>query len=308
MPKQPFLRKIFLLLLAGTLLIAACGSVTEVPAPTGVTPPPSSVPPTSTPTLVLPSPTPVPLAARVNGEEITLAEFEAELARYQAAIEDPAAGSASDARQKVLDELVDQVLLSQGAREAGFSLSENEVQARLEALAEEAGGDIVMAEWLAAYHYTEESFLYALERSLAVAWMRDSLIASVPSSAEQVHARQILLHNEEQAREVLARLGAGEDFLSLATEFEPLTSGDLGWFPRGYLLEPAVEEAAFALEPEAYSRVIETRLGFHLVQLVERDPDRPLDPDALLTLQRNALRDWLEARRSESQIQTLLPD
>jgi peptidyl-prolyl cis-trans isomerase C len=252
----------------------------------------------------------VPLAVRVNGEEITLAEYQEELARYQAAVEESGANSESEseAGQRVLDDLVDQVLLAQGAREGGFSLTETELQARLDALAEEAGGETALAEWQAANGYTPESFQTSLERALAAAWMRDQVIAAVPESAEQVHARQILLHNEDQAREVLARLGAGEKFDTLAAEFEPVTFGDLGWFPRGYLLEPALEEAAFALEPEAYSRVVETRLGFHLVQLIEREPDRPLDPDALLALQRNALQEWLEARRSESEIQTLLPE
>ena len=310
MPRHPSLPKIVLWLLAGAFLAAACGGVTEVPTPTGVTPPASPVPPTQTPTPVPPSPTPVPLAVRVNGEEITLAEYQEELARYQAAVEESGANSESEseAGQRVLDDLVDQVLLAQGAREAGFSLTETELQARLDALAEEAGGETALAEWQAANGYTPESFQTSLERALAAAWMRDQVIAAVPESAEQVHARQILLHNEDQAREVLARLGAGEKFDTLAAEFEPVTFGDLGWFPRGYLIEPALEEAAFALEPEAYSRVVETRLGFHLVQLIEREPDRPLDPDALLALQRNALQEWLEARRSESEIQTLLPE
>lgn len=301
---------IALWLLAGSLLVSACGAATEVPAPTGETPPASPVPPTHTPTPVLPTPTPMPLAARVNGEEITLAEFEQELARYQAAMDGSGAAlePGPEARQRVLDDLVDQILLAQGARQAGFVLADSELQSRLEALAREAGGEAALAEWQAANGYTPESFVRALERAIAAAWMRDRLIAAVPDKAEQVHARQILLHNEEQAREVLARLGAGEKFETLAVEFEPVTSGDLGWFPRGYLLEPALEEAVFALEPGAYSRVVETRVGFHLLQLVDRDPDRPLEPEALLALQRKALREWLDTRRSESQIQTLLPD
>jgi peptidyl-prolyl cis-trans isomerase C len=310
MPRHLSLPKIALWLLVGALLIAACGAVTEVPTPASATPPPSPAPPTGTPTPVLPTPTPVPLAARVNGEEITQAEFEEELARFQAASEQGGETSETEpeARQRVLDELVDQVLLAQSAREAGFSLTDNELQARLDALAKEAGGEQALAAWQADNGYSPESFLKSFERSLASAWMRDQVITAVPETGEQVHARQILLHNEDQAREVLARLGAGEDFEILAVEFEPVTFGDLGWFPRGYLLEPALEEAVFALEPGAYSRVVETRVGFHLIHLIERTTDRPLDPDARLALQRKALREWLDTRRSESEIQTLLPE
>jgi peptidyl-prolyl cis-trans isomerase C len=246
----------------------------------------------------------------VNGEQITLAEFEEELARYLAVNSDEGNSSVTEAEanQRVLDELIDQVLLAQGAREEGFNLSDNELQVRMDALAEEAGGETALAAWQAENGYSQESFRHALERSLEAAWMRDQVIAAIPETTEHVHARQILLHNEDQAREVLARLGAGEDFETLAIEFEPVTFGDLGWFPRGYLLEPALEEAVFALEPGAYSRVVETGVGFHIIQLIERDPDRSLEPDALLVLQRNALRVWLENRRSESDIQTLLPE
>jgi peptidyl-prolyl cis-trans isomerase C len=138
--------------------------------------------------------------------------------------------------------------------------------------------------------------------------MRDQIAARVPETAEQLHARQILLSSAEEAQNVLARLQAGEDFAALATEFNPSTQGDLGWFPRGYLTTPELEEAAFNLEVDAYSAVIETELGFHLVQVIELEEDRPLDPDARLVLQLRALGDWLAARRTESEIELLLPE
>jgi parvulin-like peptidyl-prolyl isomerase len=299
--------KAILCLLAGAWLLGACDRENTLPTPTGISQPSPALP-TSTLTPFPPSPTPVPLAARVNGEEITLAEYEAELARYQAAWQDSEGSAEVDAREQVLADLINQVLLAQGARQAGISLAETELQTRLNELAEEAGGDQAMAAWLAAQGYSEEAFQSALARSLAAARMRDQILAGVPETAEQVHARQILLYNSDEASEVLARLESGEDFATLAAEFDPGASGDLGWFPRGYLTEPQLEETAFSLQPEEYSQVIETGLGFHLLQVIERDPQRPLDPDARLVWQMQALRDWLETRRSESEIQTLLPD
>ncbi len=65
---------------------------------------------------------------------------------------------------------------------------------------------------------------------------------------------------------------------TLASEADPVTRGDLGWFPRGYLLQPEVEEAAFSLQPGEVSQVIKSAIGFHLVQVIEKDPARPVDP------------------------------
>ncbi|MFU8773235.1 MAG: peptidylprolyl isomerase, partial [Anaerolineales bacterium] len=87
----------------------------------------------------------------------------------------------------------------------------------------------------------------------------------------------------------------------------PLFQGDLGWFPRGYLLETDLEDVAFDLQSGEFSQVIQTRLGFHILQVIERESDRPLDPDAYLTLQIQALKDWVDLRREESEIQIFIP-
>ena len=132
-------------------------------------------------------------------------------------------------------------------------------------------------------------------------------IAAVPQTAEQVHARQILLFSADEANNAYAQLQSGKDFAKLAATYNPVTEGDLGWFPRGYLLDSKLEEAAFNLQPGQYSTVIQTPTGFHILLVIERDPNRPLEPDALQALQGQALQKWLEARHSQSEIQVLLP-
>ena len=86
-----------------------------------------------------------------------------------------------------------------------------------------------------------------------------------------------------------------------------MTGGDLGWFPRGYLPDKKLEEAAFSLQPDQFSAVIESPAGFHILQVLERDPQHPLSPDARLALQTQAVVDWLAQRRTQSQIEILLP-
>lgn len=278
-----------------TLGLSACGSLPETP----VTETPAL--PTQTP--IPPTPTPPPLAATVNDEWITEDEFLAEVERYLAAQE--TLGNevgTDDAAQVVLDDLIAQVLLAQAARAEGFEITEADLDARLDALTAQVGGADVLAAWQSEHGYTDESFRSALKSAAEAAWMRDKIIAAVPGTAEQVHARQILLYNEETARTVAAQLASGADFEDLAVLYDPSTGGELGWFPRGYLLEPDLEEAAFGLEPGQYSDVIATEVGYHILLVVERDLQHPLSPDAYLVMQENALGDWLTQKRAESEI------
>jgi peptidyl-prolyl cis-trans isomerase C len=247
------------------------------------------------------------LAALINDEAITLAEFQAELGRYRQAQEEGGLLPQENAEEVVLSELIDQVLLAQAARQAGFVLGEADLGARIDQLAEQSGGGQALADWLSRYGYSEADFRTALARSLAAAWMRDQVVTAAPETAEQVHARQILLYNDEQAQQVYDLLQSGQDFTALAYRYDPLTGGELGWFPRGYLLVPAVEEAAFNLQPGEYTPVIKTEMGYHIVQVIERDPLHPLEPDARWTLQVQALQEWLTEKRNQSEIQVLYP-
>ncbi len=132
--------------------------------------------------------------------------------------------------------------------------------------------------------------------------MRDKIIAEVPSTAEQVHVQQILLYNQDTAQSFLLQLNGGADFDELASRADPTTRGDLGWVPRGYLLDPKIEEAAFSLAVGGHSDVITTDVGYHIVKVLEKDPNRSLSPDAYLALQELALKNWIEQQRQQSNI------
>ncbi|OGO40702.1 MAG: hypothetical protein A2W36_04585 [Chloroflexi bacterium RBG_16_58_14] len=291
-------------LVLGVLLAAGLSACVAQAVPTVtqtaqvIAPPQATLTPTPPPS----SPTPVPLAATVNGEAISLAAYQAELERYQAAL---GTQLATQDQEKALNSLIDQLLLAQAAAEAGFVQDEALLQERYDRLVAGVGGQQALLDWMAGNSYTEESFRQDLARSIAVAWMRDQIIAEVPEVAEQVHARQILLYNSDAADQALAELRSGTDFADLAAQFDPLSKGELGWFPRGYLIDPEVEQAAFELQPGDYSQVIETPTGFHILQVLERDPQRTLSPDARLVLQQRALQDWLVKQREQSEIQFL---
>jgi parvulin-like peptidyl-prolyl isomerase len=297
---------IFLLLAFLALSVAACAG--DTPTPTAaVSELPLETPPlpTFTSTPFPPTATPEPLAAVVNGEEITLAQFKAEFERYQSVVGTQLATEESE--QIVLDDLINQTLLAQAAAEAGFVVDEDLLQEHFDSLVAKLGDRQSLLDWITANGYSEQSFREDLARAIAAAWMRDQIIGEVPDKIEQVRALQILLYNSEEANEVYAQLNSGADFEVLASEYDPVGKGDIGWFPRGYLTETKLEDMAFNLQPGEYSDVIETDTGFHIIMVLERDPAWPLEPDARLALQAQALRRWLIIQRDQSDIRVLLP-
>jgi parvulin-like peptidyl-prolyl isomerase len=153
---------------------------------------------------------------------------------------------------------------------------------------------------------SEALFRRLFESSLYRRKLQTALEAEVPNTAEQVHARHILVATEEEAQKVLERLKAGEDFVALAKELSTDTSnkdkgGDLGWFPRGQMV-PEFEDAAFALQPGQTSGVVKTDYGYHIIQLIERDANRALDEDTLAQKKSSALSDWLATQRQSERV------
>ena len=242
------------------------------------------------------------MALLVNGEGIMLSDYQAELEVYMATVLET-----EEAEQEIQDELISQLLLAQAAYQAGFTLDENSLEERLTSLEIQVGGAQALTDWMIANGYSKESFTRAFSRAVAAAWMRDQIVTAVPTRVEQVHARQVLVNSSDEANQLLASIQAGTTFASLVYKYDPVNSGDLGWFPRGYLSETAIEEAAFALQAGEVSPVIESSLGYHIIQVTERDPKHPLETEARLVLQTQALSEWLEKQRSQAEIQILLP-
>jgi peptidyl-prolyl cis-trans isomerase C len=268
---------------------------------------PSPSEPTSTPastfTPAPPTNTPEPQALTVNGEGVSVKEFDAEVARYTAAQQALGKTVASlDATKAVIDDMTSQLLLAQGARAAGFTLDDAALQTRIDSLAAQIGGMENLSKWQSDHGYSDQDFRSALRREAEAAWMRDKIVTAVPSTAEQVHVQQILLYNQDTAQSFLQQLNDGADFNELAAKADPTTRGDLGWVPRGYLLDAKIEEAAFSLPVGGHSEVIATDVGYHIVKVLEHDPNRALSPDAYIALQELALKNWIEQHRQQANI------
>ncbi|MBK7427622.1 MAG: peptidylprolyl isomerase [Saprospiraceae bacterium] len=107
---------------------------------------------------------------------------------------------------------------------------------------------------------------------------------SLPYFNSEVEISEIVMQpkvNEEQRKLAIeklnglkSRIEAGEDFAVLAKSFsdDPGSArlgGDLGWQKRGSFVQE-FEEAAYRLEVNELSQVVESSFGFHLIQLLER--------------------------------------
>ena len=117
---------------------------------------------------------------------------------------------------------------------------------------------------------------------------------------EQVVTSHILLEDEETAKEVLAKVKAGEDFAELAKEYSTDTStnedgGDLGYISRNEMDE-AFEEAAFALEKGAVSEVVQTAEGYHIIKVTNKVP---AEEAVFEDVKKEVYADLLESRVSE---------
>jgi peptidyl-prolyl cis-trans isomerase D len=104
---------------------------------------------------------------------------------------------------------------------------------------------------------------------------------------ERVHARHILLSTankpkdevpkiQAQAEALDKQLKAGADFAELAKKNSQdpgsaAKGGDLGWVSRGQMVKN-FEDAVFTLKPNEISNVVSTEYGFHIIQVLEKQP------------------------------------
>ncbi len=98
---------------------------------------------------------------------------------------------------------------------------------------------------------------------------------------EQVQARHILVDDDDAAEDIKEQLEKGADFATLAREKSKDTGtaesgGDLGTMTRGTLTAgfEAVEDAAFSLPVGKISDPIQSPLGYHIVEVTDRQPAR----------------------------------
>lgn len=270
----------------------------------------TAVPPTATPS--------EPLAAMVNGQPLFLVDYEAELARYEKGqaelgIETPD----PNYQQIVLDALIEKMLIEQAAQEQGIVVSDEMVNEQLNQLRTTAGETGNFDAWLEANHWTEEEFRKEIASGMVIEQMVALITTNVPSTVEQVRARMIQLDDPNEASTLLTQIRNGDDFATLAQQYslDEMTAsegGDLSFFAQGSLFVPEIEVAAFALANSGdVSEVLSVAnddgtTTYYLVQLVERDPQRPLPANMQYLLYEEAFQNWISSLRQNATVEQMI--
>jgi peptidyl-prolyl cis-trans isomerase C len=134
-----------------------------------------------------------------------------------------------------------------------------------------------------------------IEARITDAAVQDAYQAHLAANppAEELSARHILVETEEAAREVIALLDGGADFVELAKERSTGPSGpkggDLGYFTADQMV-PEFSQAAAALEPGGYtSEPTKTQFGWHVIKLEDRRTSAPAPFEEIENQLREAL-------------------
>jgi len=293
------------------------------------------------------------IVADVNGTKITKEELVrgAQAAQSKMARVGQRVALTPDFYKQVLDELIADRLLQQEAKAAGFSASGPEIEARLAMIKAQLPSEDAYKQVLQANGVSDQRFKESLGKGILVEkYVREKLVPSVKISddevrkyydgnrpqfavPEAVHVRHILIKVEPgaaqadrqkakaKAEELLKKAQGGEDFGQLASQNsdDPGSKGrggDLGFVERGKT-PPAFEKAVFALaKPGDLSGVVETQVGYHIVQLGERRQPSVLEFEQVrerighVLQERRALetlRGRVQSLRSSGKVQTFLP-
>lgn len=189
----------------------------------------------------------------------------------------------------VINEMVDEILISQAAKGLGVQADPGEVESRLSRIRGQFPGEAVFAQRLAATGTSPEELKtrigqQVLREALAVK-AKDLRVTAAEvreffevnkdklGTIESVRLRHIVVASEKEANDFLVALRVGADFAALASgvSLDPATKaagGDLGFFSRGMLL-PEIEKVAFSLKPGEVSAPVRTPAGFHLFKAQE---------------------------------------
>lgn len=298
-----------------TMLLTACGGGAPATEPQQAN---NQNPPTPTQETqqvaesspIADSPNPEGVVARVNGVEISQGAFDRAYTRRSA---NSTAADDTALRLQVVNTLVEQELIEQAATGMGIVVTDADVEAQIVDLqAGVAESDVESWEvWLETNSYTEDELRDELYNNQITQGIFDSIMTNdLTGDVPQVHARHILVETQAEAVTALARIQNGEDFAAVAAEVsvDLMTrdlGGDLGWFIAAELTDPALAQVAFDLEPGQVAGPVQSIVGFHVIQTLEKET-RPIEPERLPFLMQTLFEQWLAEQYNIAQIEILI--
>lgn len=237
---------------------------------------------------------------RVNGQDITSAEYEKSYLQDKAAYEysnkttvdenkDPQL--AAQLHDQAFDELVNFKLIEQEAERRGIAPDQEYIDGRLnyiKSVAQQQGGEGNYAKVLQSLQMTEDDVKYQLKIEQFRHAIEDQATKEITVSDEEIQAYynanqatyttdggieiyHILVDSEEQARDIIAQIQAGADFGDMARQYSTCGSaelgGDLGVTNENSSLVPEFKTAALALQPgEMTLTPVKSEFGYHVIK------------------------------------------
>ncbi len=240
------------------------------------------------------------VVAEVNGEEISVEDFMNEyeiskkgvIAQFGDDILDEVGPDGQTLRDSIknttVENLILQRVIEQEATKMGIEITEEELDSSFAEFIESEGGEENYNNYIEENGISDEYMRSMMAQQLMLIEYQTAFIEETEISDERaqeffeenkeslvaINASHILLSEEEEAKEVLARIENGEDFAEIAKE-ESLDSGsavnggNLGYFSKGKMI-PEFDEAAFALEEGEISDLVKTDIGYHIIKLEDK--------------------------------------
>ena len=222
------------------------------------------------------------VVATVNGDPITLAEFQERFGRTGIK---PERDAELEIKAEFLNRLIERKMMRGEAQRKRIKVGLPEIDKKIEGLRMEYGKDV--KDVLASQGIDFEKWKSDLWEDMMI----DRLVArevnrhiTVASSdvkryyqansaefekPEQVRVRQIVVTTEQEARKMLDLLQTGTDFSKLAREKstapEAERGGDLGYFAMGEM--PAEFNVVFGMPIGGISGIVKSPYGFHIFKL-----------------------------------------
>jgi foldase protein PrsA len=214
--------------------------------------------------------------ATVNGQAISHADFDTRL-------------EASPVARTTLQQMVQDVLLDQHAKDANIVISDDDLTKRENELKASFPGTS-WDDMLKARGITEDEVKHLLRQQMIVdrsvgadIKIGDAQVAQYFArnhvafdKPEQVCAKHILVHDLNTANAVEAALRGGAKFEDVAKQYstDPGSKdkgGELGCFRHGQMV-PAFDKAVFAMPIGPVSRPVKSPFGYHIVVVESRTP------------------------------------
>ncbi|WP_127536943.1 peptidylprolyl isomerase [Paenibacillus illinoisensis] len=200
--------------------------------------------------------------------------------------------------ESTLNSMITMKLIDQEAAKANVSVTEQDVNAEIETLKTQYGGEEGLNTALSQSGMTMDSLKKNTEVQVKIrkilepqTTVKDEDISAYYeenkatfATPEQVRASHILVKTKEEADDIKKQLDEGADFATLAKEKSTDTGsaangGDLGFFGEGEMVE-AFEKAAFSMKNDEISDPIKSDYGYHIIKRTDyKEATNPTEED-----------------------------